>query len=791
VCSSDLGLGTITIELEGSASAVATPSYNKQLSERRVDAITDFLKTQPVGDKTLEKFFNDKKIVIKNVTATGEDTVIPIMGTELGADGKEIQTENSGTGEQVRCMDNIVPDFPGPKMTKSIYEVYATNAMACRRVKVKKITVIPSPVEPTTTKKPDTVVTNTNGNTETLPIKKPEPTKSVIQKIKEGISKKILRNLLSECDYFEVIEEKSPMLYDSIKQKIKYFNPAFHSMTPEGLNARLTFLNQCVRPGETIPIIGSDGKPKVSDAVNSSFGAPPILVLRIGDFYHTKIVPETISFSYDPLVLDMNPEGIGLQPMIAKVTLSFKMIGGMGLAKPVEQLQNALSFNFYGNTEIYDERATWTEDTSALDKMVVDAIIAQQPPTTVDNTESVPQTNDSASTIGEIKTTVPLTPSGETGEISYMKIMDKLLDDSKTYFNNTLNSLTEIVTLTNYGILQTIIKNRQYSKGNLDGQTVKTPTQIFGKPANLAKQMDELFNLAIKDVESNTNPIMFEIEKKFKDPNTLSILHSNIKRYLLRVKEDMLNSLNGVVNTKLGQQQVDYVQDIRKVNVVVSKTDGKILDDGSIKIYNLTETDKVSASGTNTEYPNTYDELIGDFTSVAIQLESYLALLSDDRGGLAIIPEPINEVGKFTPIKLDNKQENQTFFMVIGRLFMDKNKVIDFNNSILTQNITTTNPKLKKAFEKIVDDLVSDYSKEIKAEEKVYEKFKKDSDFLKFTNGIETILYKKGKSRIFNFDTTPNTSKEAQQKTSITNLYKGDPDFINKLETFDGKIKFN
>ena len=46
----------------------------------------------------------------------------------------------------------------------------------------------------------------------------------------------------------------------------------------------------------------------------------------------------------------------------------------MGLKEPVDQLQNALSFNYYANTEIYDERATWTEDTSALDKMVVDAI---------------------------------------------------------------------------------------------------------------------------------------------------------------------------------------------------------------------------------------------------------------------------------------------------------------------------------------------------------------------------------------------------------------------------------
>ena len=62
-------------------------------------------------------------------------------------------------------------------------------------------------------------------------------------------------------------------------------------MTPEGLNSRLTFLNQCVRPGETIPVI-SDNQIKSPDAVNTSFGAPPVLILRIGDFYHTKIIPK-------------------------------------------------------------------------------------------------------------------------------------------------------------------------------------------------------------------------------------------------------------------------------------------------------------------------------------------------------------------------------------------------------------------------------------------------------------------------------------------------------------------
>ena len=67
-----------------------------------------------------------------------------------------------------------------------------------------------------------------------------------------------------------------------------------------------------------------------------------------------------MSFSYDPLVLDMNPEGIGLQPMIANVSMNFKYIGGQGLEKPVSELQNALSSNFFANTEMYNPNSTTT-----------------------------------------------------------------------------------------------------------------------------------------------------------------------------------------------------------------------------------------------------------------------------------------------------------------------------------------------------------------------------------------------------------------------------------------------
>ena len=169
-------------------------------------------------------------------------------------------------------------------------------------------------------------------------------------------AKRLLSALMKEENYFKHLEENEEFVYDSLKRQLKYFNPAFHSMTPEGLNNRLSFLLQCVRPGRTIPTETEGGAQNI-DAENTAFGAPPICVMRIGDFYHTKIAIDSVSFSYDPLIFDLNPEGIGVQPMIATVSMNFKYIGGQGLEKPVSELQNALSNNFFANTEVYNENS--------------------------------------------------------------------------------------------------------------------------------------------------------------------------------------------------------------------------------------------------------------------------------------------------------------------------------------------------------------------------------------------------------------------------------------------------
>ncbi len=163
----------------------------------------------------------------------------------------------------------------------------------------------------------------------------------------------------NEYRFFQKIKEENPMIYRKITDKVKYFDPAFHSMSPEGFNSRLTFLHQCTRQGHTVSVSETSGNDFGATAGNLAFGKMPVCVLRIGDFINTKVIIKSVNINYsgEGMVWDLNPEGVGVQPMFAKVDLEIDLIGGQSLEAPISRLQNAVSFNYYANTPAYDDRA--------------------------------------------------------------------------------------------------------------------------------------------------------------------------------------------------------------------------------------------------------------------------------------------------------------------------------------------------------------------------------------------------------------------------------------------------
>ena len=161
----------------------------------------------------------------------------------------------------------------------------------------------------------------------------------------------------SEADYFYKLKTTDPLVFRKITDKYRYFDPAFHSLSPEGFNARLTFLHQCTRQGHTVST--ADGK-LAQTAGNLSFGRMPVCILRIGDFFYSKVIIQNMNISYESnngIQWDLNPEGSGVQPMYAHISMTLTILGGQTLDGPSDRLQNANTFNFYANTGVYDDRS--------------------------------------------------------------------------------------------------------------------------------------------------------------------------------------------------------------------------------------------------------------------------------------------------------------------------------------------------------------------------------------------------------------------------------------------------
>jgi hypothetical protein len=334
-----------TIVLNGFASGQAPKYYNEKLSWDRVNAVKSVLVNKMIdleGDESVKIPDTDKYYPLELSLQTDRYDNFLNSGTN-NTNGRWGLYSRGESGASPLTQDE---DFVFESSNIDPCTSNSKNSNSYISKTSRKVTI--------------TLVENTKYQTELLGEIKKEGEETFYNTIKEEeikkqeIIDKINNDFVTECQYFEKIKNDSPFLYNDITEKIKNFHPAFHSMTPEGLNKRLTFLLQCTRQG---PQIYDQETPQ-----NMVFGRPPVCILKIGDFYHTKIIIDSINISYDPLLWDLNPEGIGVQPMLAKVSIGFKYIGGSSLGGPIQQLQNAVSYNFFANTSIYLKANKFSED---------------------------------------------------------------------------------------------------------------------------------------------------------------------------------------------------------------------------------------------------------------------------------------------------------------------------------------------------------------------------------------------------------------------------------------------
>lgn len=314
----------VRVTCVGNASAaIPTTITNYDLSLKR-------------AENTLDWF---KKFVVPQMRNAGLEIEYSYVSTCL-SDTEDKNLEDSGADAELFCTDCDRADKNACKRTRRA-DIYI-------KILEENEPITPEPEDPTPPSTDDIVVDDNNTEDPDENDDDPDPNQDL-----PPLDPSIIQKLVyTECDFFEYLEINAPTQYQTISERIRYFHPAYHSMTPQGFNSRLTFLHQCLRQADSLT---RDG---VENFKNLAFGRPPVCILRIGDFYHTRCIIDNYSISYaQGMNWDMNPEGIGVQPMYADVTLSLKIIGGSTMTAPINRLQNALSFNYFANTEMYDGRA--------------------------------------------------------------------------------------------------------------------------------------------------------------------------------------------------------------------------------------------------------------------------------------------------------------------------------------------------------------------------------------------------------------------------------------------------
>ena len=594
--------GRLKISLRATTSSPASVGYNSSLARRRMDSVMKYLMTLKVSENS------DNNLTIEDI----QDKI----DFDLNYVGEE-GTVLTNTGLEVNCNEDLEGDA----------RRYSINAMACRRVQIMDVEEIGHEPRVPEDFVPEEITERIESDFEERERQNIVTNTTTNLKRKEEVAKIIVRKLLNECDYFDMMEESTPFIYDGIKEKIKYFQPTFHSTTPEGLNSRLTFLQQCLRPGDTIPVIGDDGKPRSEDALNTAFGAPPICVLRIGDFYHTKIAINQIAISYEPLQFDLNPEGIGVQPMIADINMSFYFIGGQGLKEPVARLQNALSFNYYANTEVYDERAEVTEDRTEKNEEVWRRIEENSDFGILSPSDEGNQ--NQGDTIGVIQETT-LDGDNFSGTTSFNKVVNDLIDKIKDYNSETNKTLQIIVDKYGEIGLYYYLLERRYKFGQLynffDQPNAET-IEIIGKPIKIQERIEKLFYDLIYDIEVGTSPLIANTANYDLNNRDIKKFKKNLLNLCAGYRDKLINGLTEL-NTPLVSKQVDMIKIIDKINFVTSDSDGYRNKRGKVIIYDLSGSTEVHETTENAS--DTKEELIKDLLVISNDLNEQLLRLYND-----------------------------------------------------------------------------------------------------------------------------------------------------------------
>ena len=509
--------------------------------------------------------------------------------------------------------------------------------------------------------------------------------------------------------------------------------------------------------------------------------------------------------------------------MIAKVTMAFNFVGGSGLKESVDKLQNALTFNYYANTEIYDDRADPT-DTSyqVLDKEFLQFAASSNvlPPSINDVAPNNGQSNEN--TIGSI-TTNSISSTGQTGDINYQKFMDELVVQTQTYFTNVVNKNRETVNQYNNALRQQWMLDRNYTDGNfLVDKNINV--SLFGKPNNTQQRVDVIFDDLLKNIRQDDEGFIKFMKSPERNLSNKIIrqLKENYSKFVEDKKSSFLNPITTITQSMTDVQQ-NYLGYIARANTVVyypsalpgpSGTDGKQDKLGNVISYTILPTTTVNPSSTGAA--NTLIEIADDILKIKNSIVQFNDIIngkvsftynSKPYEGILVFPavdKKLPEDGKvFIPFNTDDFIDIpfRRVYMILSDDVVDSKKYETFKDAMIG-NIINNPGILGDTSASIVSnsfDIYWSFTAKPKFENENnttkefinYMETNKLQDFLKFTP------YTLNKKRLFTY-TTENANTDGQITLikglgSVENLNTNNKTWNDEIssEVFISKAKLN
>jgi hypothetical protein len=470
--------------------------------------------------------------------------------------------------------------------------------------------------------------------------------------------------------------------------------------------------------------------------------------------------------------------------MLAKISIGFNIIGGMGLKEPVQELQNALSFNYYANTEIYDERATATDTKSseALDKYVVEKLGLTLPPVSsaIVNT---PQPKKGQSAIGTL---------AGASSLDYTVLVDELQSNTKAYIDAYFNYMKQIEQQNNFGILQLTNKEVSFNSGKIAEYTTPTDIKIYGKPNNFESLINTLIDRVKNDVSERKDPIMLALKSdsaNFKN-KTLREVENKLKEIVVNQNGIISNSVNSTINDFVSvEQNLNYT--LRKMDVVINKLDGLLIDTNNPLIYDLSGDtffgDSSSDQSINYVYLNT-NQPEGGVASFFKTMESFNTLMdskiniptsfNSDESTLNV-DAPLGDVGSNAFLNI----EDDRFYLVMSQIFTDTTKKDTLFTDLTSGPDVKNEPEIIPAIKETIDEIASRYKTNYDSELKLFSDLEVSEEFVTIKNYVLPSI-----GKVVDYTTPPTVDVDVKTK-KLKDLYSSQN--LNSENTFNGKVTFN